>query len=212
MKFSVKSMVVGAVVGTVVAGGIAVAAIPDANGVYSACMNQDRTIKMINYAAGQRCTSTQKLLTWNQKGQTGARGPAGADGVDATRTVYVRDKLEDLRYFDAGQTLQVASFDPPDGLYLWNVSVTVMPLEVGASGRVDCTFSWMPQSSGYNVVRGQAEVNNRSATVYMSTLANASFVEGPETISCTASGTTIQIDQWRVTAQPIDDVNLLTNR
>lgn len=73
-------MAVGLALG---AGALAVAAIPDSTtGVISACMKtKDGTIRVIDYQAGRRCITGETLITWNQKGATGAAGPAGAQGT-----------------------------------------------------------------------------------------------------------------------------------
>ena len=65
------------------AGALAVAAIPDSStSVISACMKtRDGTIRLIDYQAGRRCVTGETLVTWNQKGATGAVGPTGAQGT-----------------------------------------------------------------------------------------------------------------------------------
>src|SRR5262245_60784356 len=64
---------VAALAAFVVAGGIAYAAIPDSDGTYHACMLKGiGTIRIIDPAKQQRCTSLESEITFNQ------RGPAGA--------------------------------------------------------------------------------------------------------------------------------------
>lgn len=63
--------------------GLAVSAagtIPDAQGIIHACYNprQAATLRVIDTAKGQACTSNEKPLNWNQRG---TRGPPGADGA-----------------------------------------------------------------------------------------------------------------------------------
>jgi len=74
-----KSLVAGAVVAlTLLAGGIAYASIPAANGVISGCYDKNGgTLRVID-APGTTCNSAKELpLTWNQ---TGPQGPQGAKG------------------------------------------------------------------------------------------------------------------------------------
>src|SRR4051794_24494506 len=78
------------VVVAAIAAGVAYAAVPDGNGVYTACkLNATGTIRLIDPAVSGvlgRCNaSLETQISWNQKGQpgaAGAQGPAGADGKD----------------------------------------------------------------------------------------------------------------------------------
>jgi hypothetical protein len=74
----VKRIVVGAIVGMTLAGGIAYAAIPD-SGVIHACMLKNiGTIRLIDPALGQKCNATfETAVDWNQKGARGPTGPSG---------------------------------------------------------------------------------------------------------------------------------------
>lgn len=204
MSMSVRSGLVGLAVGVVLAGGVAVAAIPStANNTYSACMSSNRTVKMLDEQAGERCPRGTKLLQWNKQGQP---GPAGQD---ATRTAYVAQRVEDMRVIDPGGRLTVTEFNAPDSKYVFDVAVTVRPLERTATGRLACTFGWAPQLGGYNSIRNSVDVEGVT-TLYMSALGVAAAVEGPQGFYCNAEGTALQIVEWRVVAQPIDSVKPLT--
>jgi hypothetical protein len=62
-------------------GGIAIAAIPSADGTIHACRKTSNgTIRIIDVEAGQQCQTGEVLLTWNQRGATGPQGPAGPTG------------------------------------------------------------------------------------------------------------------------------------
>ena len=68
-----------------VAGGIAYAAIPDASGVYHACVMKNGSIRIIDPSTDQCRPSNETEITFNQKGQTGdpgAQGPAGTNGTN----------------------------------------------------------------------------------------------------------------------------------
>jgi Collagen triple helix repeat (20 copies) len=70
-----------------VAAGVAYATIPDSGGVYTACMLKNiGTVRLIDPSLPSKnlmshCLSPETQITWNQKGQPGATGPAGAPGA-----------------------------------------------------------------------------------------------------------------------------------
>lgn len=168
-------------------------------------MSANRTIKMLDQEAGERCPRGTKLLRWNQQ------GPQGVAGADATRTVYTAQRFEDLRVIEPGESLTVAEFDAPDGRYLWDAAVTARPLDRNQPGQLDCTLSWAPQLGRYNTVKGSVDVA-RSATAYMSALGVAQAGEGPQGVYCTAYGAAVQLDEWRIEGQPVDSVVPLSLR
>jgi hypothetical protein len=65
---------------------MAYAAIPDSNGVYTACrLNAIGTIRLIDHSLPatsllSRCTARETEITWNAAGQPGPAGAAGAPG------------------------------------------------------------------------------------------------------------------------------------
>jgi hypothetical protein len=60
----------------VIAGGVSHAAIPDSDGVISACKSSKGALKVIDAEASQACPDGQQLLTWNQQGPAGEPGTA----------------------------------------------------------------------------------------------------------------------------------------
>ena len=50
-------------------------------GKYVACMDRYGKIRLIDHQAGKRCTSTEKSLTWNQRGPVGPKGATGEAGA-----------------------------------------------------------------------------------------------------------------------------------
>jgi hypothetical protein len=61
--------------------GAAYSAIPDSNGVIHGCYtNRGGLLRAIDPSAGQKCTSLETPLDWNQKGPKGDSGPQGAPG------------------------------------------------------------------------------------------------------------------------------------
>lgn len=88
------------VVVALAAAAIAYAAIPDANGVYTACkLNATGTIRLIDPSLAStsllgHCTSLETQISWNQRGQTGAAGKdglPGKDGVNGTNGIDGND-------------------------------------------------------------------------------------------------------------------------
>lgn len=83
-------LAVGVAASVVLAGGVAVAAIPSTStGLISGCRNvKTGALRVVDYQAGKRCTpTTERPLTWNAKGVAGPRGlqgiagPVGAKGA-----------------------------------------------------------------------------------------------------------------------------------
>ena len=71
----------------VVAGGVAYASVPAADGTISACKDSKGAIKIVDVEAGQTCGAGRQLLTWNTSGTSGyelvyansTQAPAAAD-------------------------------------------------------------------------------------------------------------------------------------
>ncbi len=88
-RFAITSA--GVLVAAVI-GGVAWAAIPDANGTIHGCYKaQHGQLRVID--TGESCLPSEVALSWNQAGQQGATGPQGATGAtglpgnDSTKTV-----------------------------------------------------------------------------------------------------------------------------
>ncbi len=66
------------------ASAVAVAAIPDSNGVIHACYDTtsnatpDGTVRLVD--ENEQCEPDEAAIAWNQRGPRGPQGPAGADG------------------------------------------------------------------------------------------------------------------------------------
>ena len=83
MKSRSRTIVLATLVLGLSAGiGVAMGAIPNAEGVYSGCFKKNhgelRVIDGDQAAAG--CRKDEQLITWNHKGQTGPAGPQGPAG------------------------------------------------------------------------------------------------------------------------------------
>lgn len=90
MFVSMRSLVVGVVIGVALAAaaGIAYASIPDSSGVIHACWQNvtsaNKPVKLLNTSQKTTCPSGWSALSWNQ---TGAQGPPG--GLAASDVSYI---------------------------------------------------------------------------------------------------------------------------
>jgi hypothetical protein len=89
-----RGFVAGLVVGAALVGGIAYAAIPDANGVIHGCVsNSTGGLRAVDPAASSpslsACKNNETAVDWNQQGPTGATGPAGPPGSGGALTYNV---------------------------------------------------------------------------------------------------------------------------
>jgi hypothetical protein len=78
-----RRLVLATVAIFVVAGGIAYAAIPDAGGVFHACVMKNGSVRIIDPDTDQ-CKQNESAITFNQQGQTGNPGPQGPPGANGT--------------------------------------------------------------------------------------------------------------------------------
>ena len=89
MSKSLLSAAVGAAVATLIAGGVAWAAIPSSTGVINACFkNQNGQLRVVEDAGS--CQPSEQAIAWNEegvkgdtgdKGDRGETGPQGAQGT-----------------------------------------------------------------------------------------------------------------------------------
>src|SRR3954469_21477301 len=83
-----RRVVLAALAVLAVSGGIAWAAIPDADGVFTACIAADGSIRMIDPSldgTAGHCVGGENRVSWNKKGIEGPKGPAGATGAQGPR-------------------------------------------------------------------------------------------------------------------------------
>jgi collagen triple helix repeat protein len=83
-RFTLKRsrwFLLGGVVGAVLAGGAAFAAIPDSNGVINGCYQKNvGNLRVIDPGAGDTCRPSEIPISWSQTGPQGPAGPAGPQG------------------------------------------------------------------------------------------------------------------------------------
>jgi hypothetical protein len=75
-----KVGVASAVMGLTLAGGLAWASIPDANGVIHGCYKDVSGDLRVVDSATSSCKNNETSLVWNQAGTPGPQGPAGPQG------------------------------------------------------------------------------------------------------------------------------------
>ena len=74
--------ILGAVVGSVLVGGVAFAAIPDSNGVINGCYQKNvGNLRVIDPSAGDSCRPSEVPISWSQIGPQGPQGPKGDTGA-----------------------------------------------------------------------------------------------------------------------------------
>jgi hypothetical protein len=62
--------------------GLASAAIPGQTGVIDGCHDAKRgTLRLIDTDAGETCSAKETLVSWNERGPSGAAGPPGPQGA-----------------------------------------------------------------------------------------------------------------------------------
>ena len=72
----------GAVMGAVLVGGAAFAAIPDSNGVINGCYQKNvGNLRVIDPSAGDSCRPSEVPISWSQTGPAGPQGPKGDTGA-----------------------------------------------------------------------------------------------------------------------------------
>src|SRR5690349_14662663 len=86
MKRALLAAVAGAAVATAIAGGIAWATIPAANGTIRACYQQNGgQLRVIDAGAGDTCRPSEIPISWNRNGPQGTTGPRGPQGPTGPR-------------------------------------------------------------------------------------------------------------------------------
>lgn len=82
-RLGLRRAFTAAPVAVIVIGGVAVAAIPNSDGVIHACYTKTGSSLRVYDPTNTKCSSNEVALSWNQKGPagpTGAAGPAGPKG------------------------------------------------------------------------------------------------------------------------------------
>ena len=72
---------VAATAATAVAGGVAIAGIPSANGTFHGCVDTSGELRVYDAESGAKgCDQGEREIAWNRQGPAGPKGPTGATG------------------------------------------------------------------------------------------------------------------------------------
>jgi len=93
------------------AGGVAYSSIPDPQGVIHGCVNDTRGALRVIDSPSASCDAGETALDWNQQGQTGPAGPAGAVPT------YGRSVAGPVALPDAGHVKTISTLTVPRGSY-----------------------------------------------------------------------------------------------
>jgi hypothetical protein len=85
-------------------GGVAVASIPDGNGVVHACYhNSNGSVRIIDSTSAS-CGNNESAISWSQVGPTGPTGADGADGADGVSGYEIIERVWSSRTSDTFYT------------------------------------------------------------------------------------------------------------
>jgi YVTN family beta-propeller protein len=133
--------VVALVAGASVAGGLAWAAIPNsASGVITACYSKTlstKTLRVIDAQAGQKCTSSENTLSWQQNGQTAAQVSAAVAAAKPPCNVATLCWKGPLNFAGGSYGFNSPAGVAFDGSHIWvtnatGASVTELNASTGA--------------------------------------------------------------------------------
>ena len=101
--------------------GVSYAAVPDGDGMISACRDQKGGLLVIDTEAGDTCQRGQQLLNWNERGPVGPKGPAGPEGPPGSEINYFDvtsdGKLADTNYDGPVTIYHLTSYSATPGEY-----------------------------------------------------------------------------------------------
>jgi hypothetical protein len=174
--------------------GTAIASIPGKTGAINACYaNSGGALRVIDFAKGQGCKSTETRLSWQQTGptgppgQAGAAGPTGPRGEDGSRgptgdvgaagtdaptsigTWSAQESVTSATWTSAGTTTFQYAYSP---VLEGSMKVTVGPNEILTAAHIDTSMTvsgplWTPypDQSGCNYNQAEGRVEFRFAKV-----------------------------------------------
>ena len=115
-------------IAVVAAGSAAYAAIPDAGGVIRGCYKKkDGTVRVIDTANGQSCSSGENALSWNQQGPAGPPGPKGDQGDPGPSQAYTGGAL--VQPIDSSETTVATLSLPSAGAYVVSAKLIAVPAD-----------------------------------------------------------------------------------
>ena len=223
-------MLVAGAVAALAVGSIAVAAIPDGNGVIHGCYDKTSgLVRVTDSATGKPkgCSSSESGLTWNQQGPQGPLGPVGPAGpagpVGATgpagpagpqgdqgvpgppgpagqTTVYIKRRPEHVDLPDSPSKLGVATLSLPAGTYL--VSATGTGNDTNIDGHFFVYCELQKNAGGSALTTSRLSEDGYSGTLALTEVVGgaADFTVG---LFCNGSDKGDDVSQVRLTATAI---------
>ena len=179
MKHTLVSAAVGAIAATLVAGGVAWATIPAANGVINACYrvsedDQKGQVRLVHDAGS--CRNNEAPVSWSHTGPQGLQGPQGIQGPKGDRGEQGPQGEQGLQGVqgpkgDPGPMRPPVTFTDHRTVfsYVWGDVEDLNSLE-GFDVTVTCPSGTTPVSGGYE--------GDSLATQHSSFIANGWRVSG----------------------------------
>jgi hypothetical protein len=214
-KLTRPMLVALAVVGALVAGGIAYAAIPDAGGVIHGCYKKSSpnqgTLRIIDTEKAQTCSNAETAVTWSQTGPQGSQGPQGPQGPSGSSHAYSTFK-------GVGQTQispnsnTITQLTLPAGDYVvWATGSVVRSGLINTSGSANDVKCALDDPDGNSVTASEAEANfdDGDAVPYMLVATMSLSNSGTITVDCTTKDGTVpsELDFNSLVATKVDAVN-----
>ncbi len=211
-----RKILIGLVVGLLLGSAtMAVASIPDAQGVISACRNKSSgAVRLIDTALKQTCTKTEAAISWNRTGPAGpvgAQGPAGEAG-SSPAYVAVRDPRNGpIEFSPLTETTRVIQTfeDVEPGWYTATAVIGVGGAPAGS--RLTCTLNGGSEENFWAGDTGSAPSDEEGIKL-QTTLRVTDQPEFPVIVRCTATGLgadeAIFITQYQVTLVGFEPVIL----
>jgi hypothetical protein len=188
------------VIAAAIGAGVAYAAIPDSNGVYTACkLRATGTVRLIDKTGAvpassllSRCTALEDQITWNQVGQLGPAGPQGLKGDkgDTGDTGQAGPSAAYTNYGDGFHTLThdatqtMASVTVPAGDYILSAHVTAIIDDRGEFAQ--CSFLAAATVHGLHAVMTDTSSEAMIGDVTLTGTSNLIFLR------CNAQGGTLK--------------------
>jgi hypothetical protein len=108
----VRRFIIGLVAGAVLATtAAAVASIPSSDGVFTACVKSDGTLRLIDAEAGDTCKASEQTVTWNQTGPQGPPGVSEAEVITEEFEVPANSSEDGQATCPAGKKAISGGFD-----------------------------------------------------------------------------------------------------
>jgi hypothetical protein len=223
-KLTRPTVVALAIVGALVAGGIAYAAIPDAGGVIHGCYKKSSpnqgTLRVIDTEKGQACSNSETGINWSQTGPQGPQGIQGIPGVQGPQGPQGPSGSSHAysTFNGVGQTQispssnTITQLTLPAGDYVvWATGSVVRSGLINTSGSANDVKCALDDPNGNAVTASEAEANfdGGDAVPYMLVATMSLSKSGTITVDCTTKDGTVpsELDFNSLVATKVDAVN-----